>query len=573
MKLVPYVLIGSLAAIACSGQESGSSSNPDGGGGMGGEGGELGGAPPEDEDEDSTKSSTVQFLTEASVDVPGYPSTVRVVGELEGDATYAWELVSAPKGSSVEQDDLQGASEPEVSFVPDLGGKYVLEVTVTLDGASATKTLTITPPTYDIPFLFVTTDDDNGTRRVPRIVKSGGEDVRDIGCGDSNPEVLPDDGESSPYVTLEGFLFARAFFPAAVHGTARLAYHTLYEDESEDPKMKLVLASSATSCEGEQPAEFGESWSTSFLTTPPEFSRTGTRLATVTWDDGSELGYLQTFGADGSSPHLIKTILPLTLPFSMWLGADRIAWFDVNEEQDAVVLLTTRDADGAGSEAEVLLECKGDTALPDAYGAQIVGDVLYIRDSDGGLWHMERGSDDVYDCDFDAPSNTLLVPDKVIREFEVDPLGEFVAFSAEESDGIQSIHVMPADGSANPIRISPKDDADHRSPHWTLGGRQLIWTSIAYEEVPRSDQEGAPNPVTYLQPSAARLYRANRDGSRVTVILEHQTPGRPTARIHVGPICTFAPWQASWGSPLALLLAGCAGAWVSRRRSARLRMN
>ena len=56
MKLLPYVLIGSLVAIACGGKDG--SSSPGGTGGMGGESG-MAGAPAMG----GSTSSTLQFVT------------------------------------------------------------------------------------------------------------------------------------------------------------------------------------------------------------------------------------------------------------------------------------------------------------------------------------------------------------------------------------------------------------------------------------------------------------------------------------------------------------------------------
>lgn len=366
MKLLPYVLIGSLVAIACGGKDG--SSSPGGTGGMGGESG-MAGAPAMG----GSTSSTVQFVTEAELDVPGYPSTARVVSDLADDAAYAWELVSAPKGSSVRQDDLEGESEPEVSFVPDLGGAYVLEVTVTLDGASATKTVTITPPTYDVPFLFTAANDDDGGRRVPRIVKSGGEAVRDLGCTEEAADQTPETWNNQAYVTLTSGFFVRLFFPATVHGTARMAYNAPLDDMTST----LLLASSQTSCKGEQPVALGESavapWATS-----PRFSRTGTRLAAVRRDaDGS--AHLGTFGVDGASPRLIKSWQGEAALFpyhAIWLGADRIAWVEPTDT-GATLLLAAPDADGAALAPETLLDCTdAEERILNGLGVAAFGDVL-----------------------------------------------------------------------------------------------------------------------------------------------------------------------------------------------------
>jgi hypothetical protein len=65
----------------------------------------------------------------ATVDASGSTTT-------RGAPAFAWTVVSVPPGSGIDTSSLAGAASSHASFVPDVSGEYVLEVTVAAAGAS-----------------------------------------------------------------------------------------------------------------------------------------------------------------------------------------------------------------------------------------------------------------------------------------------------------------------------------------------------------------------------------------------------------------------------------------------------
>jgi MYXO-CTERM domain-containing protein len=572
------VFVLAFAVTACGGDKGGGSA-PDATGGMGGTGGTDGAGGT------GGGNTTVQFQTEVSLDVPGFENAARVTTALADGATVQWELTSAPGGSQIDQDALTGADTEEVTFIPDLGGDYVFEVTVRSGGTSATETVTVTPPTYDIPFIYSAVSDDTGSTQVARMIKSGGEAVRDVGCTFGVAGVTPEDWSQEQVFTEFSLSSLRLQMPETVQGVARIA-STFVAEEGEEGAGLLQISSSNTRCTGtNQPVEITEirqhSW-----TMAPRFSPGGERMVIV--NDGTTDDTLVTFSLDNSEKRVIKTWAGgiNTIPdggmfddgvstHATWLDPTHVAWIDKEPDEAFRVLYSAADTAGAGDSPTTVMSCEGvpeGESVLKASQFEIVGDVIYTA-AQGSLWRIEKGEGGAYSCSTGAATNLNITGDIVgVDEFQVDPFGQRVVFAASQDTGeTYNVYLVPADGSSPPTRISPLDGARHRGPHWSLAGRQVVWASIGVEVLPVSGQEEVPEPNTFQSPSLAQLFRANANGSQVTVIWRQEAPGRAGVRAHTGRNSGFS-CALGLGAPQVpglLSVVGLGGLWALRRRRQR----
>jgi len=510
----------------------------------------------------STPKPTVEVETDTKTDVPGFANTATATVTVEdgGAVTYSWAFKEVPEGSKLENSDLEDAKTKTVSFVPDLGGDYVLEVTIKAGGETLKETVTVKPPTYDVPFVLAQVSDADGSGEVAMFVKSGGERTQAIGCNFGIPTTTPEEwANTSGAFTGFGVRAQRLLFPQALDGVAAIA-NTITADAVAQGS--LQISSSNTRCSGAlQPKNISSVRSHPRIQAP-RFSPNGKRMIAV--NDGIEAevaegqpvvpadDQLVTFGVDNSAHRILKTWTdgiaripdePLGVTTHMtWITNSKVAWIDKNPGNTYRAIYTATDAQPAVPQE--MMNCNGfatATGLLVTSQLEIPDDdnIYVISESSGGqtaLFHLTRDPDnsDAFSCDPAGTTNLNLSGETlVVTEFELAGDKKNIVFVATDSagTGLETVYVVPADGSAAPAQISPDDGSKHTSPHFALGGRQIVWSATATEALPDTSVGGT---TTFESPTVTRLHRANVDGSHVVAIYALEAPDRAGARVQTG---------------------------------------
>lgn len=556
MRALLFTGATTVALAACGGTDTPDGDQTDQGNGGGGAGTDSGTG-------GSTPKPTVEVETDTKTDVPGFVNTATATVTVEGGGavTYSWAFKQVPEKSTLENSDLEDAKTKTVSFIPDFGGDYVFEVTIKAGGETVKETVTVKPPTYDVPFVLAQVSDADGSGEVAMFVKSGGEKTQAIGCNFGIPTTTPEEwaNAGSAFLGL-GIRAQRLLFPQEVDGVAVIA-NTITADDTE--QFTFQISSSNTRCSGAlQPKNISSVRSHQGLQAP-RFSPNGKRMILV--NQGGEINdgaddQLVTFALDNSTRRVLKTWaggianIPDVvcagigckqegLPTHMtWITNSKVAWIDKNPGNTYRAIYTATDAQPAVPQE--MMNCSGfatATGLLVTSQLEIPDDdnIYVISESSGGqtaLFHLTRDPDnsDAFSCDPAATTNLNLSGETlVVTEFELAGDKKNIVFVATDSagTGLETVYVVPADGSAAPAQISPDDGSKHTSPHFALGGRQIVWSATATEALPDTSVGGT---TTFESPTVTRLHRANVDGSHVVAIYALEAPDRAGARVQTG---------------------------------------
>jgi hypothetical protein len=248
-----------------------------------------------------TSDVSVYLGQSASVDASMSTTT-------QGSLAYAWRVKSTPNGSRVMTTSLTGATSAAVSFVPDLVGRYVLEVTVRGPGASDTHASTVTVAQPQV--LFV-----KGVLGSPQPDRDGGGQgsvsyaIADFDGGNAHPVLCADmvssvsnQGSLAPFAAYGGRAYD--YWEAPPGMPSKFAAFTLDNDPDAGLSSHLWAGTSASTCSSPA-ADLG---SVAFgpgrpFGSEPHFNSDGTRF--VVFDRQWQI---VTYSADGSgSPHAVAT--------------------------------------------------------------------------------------------------------------------------------------------------------------------------------------------------------------------------------------------------------------------------
>lgn len=440
--------------------------------------------------------------TEVVADIQADPDLVGFSTKLDGSESsasgdgsleYAWEILSAPDGSSITTESLSSSSAAEVTFNPDFGGDYEVELTVSSDGESDTTTLTVNVPTIEVGYLEVQGDADSYTR-VGSMVRSDGTGARRVGC--FFQQTASSEASWISAFRDEGQFSFRASYPSAIRTPTKLGY--AYTDEGTDEGF-LQIAGPDNDCSDNPP-----------VTTPGyaafSFSPDGNRIAFFK-PNGDGTRALQTVGADGTDLRTIRADAydPGLLASPFWLDNNTLAWPDYDDSGDWTMIYQAEDVDGAFTNdvlTDLLMDCETATQPIEGISQIAVrGDVMWLGEVENigafqytyHLWRMEKDGG-VFSCERNADSNDLLVAN-VPHDFALSPDGTRLMYFSESLPGSGEYETTiiaegASDGSTGFKALVKPNGGTNWGAQWVAGGRQVVWTRTVFDSASRPVESG-----------------------------------------------------------------------------------
>lgn len=529
-----------------------------------GVGGTDGGAPPAD----LAPSPPVASVTSAA-DLVGFATTFDASGSTDpaGRAlSFAWHLAAAPAGSTITDASLSSTSAARISFEPDLGGDYALQLTLIADSDRTLLTTTVTVPT--VPIFFQEGDFTATTEHVAvGVMRSDGSGKHLVSCLSTS-----DAGSAD----LPGFAFntfhgVGAYDPPVGMGPGRFAF-TL----AQGAQHALFVADEASDCASRAPPRVDES--TGFYSGHghfwPRFSPDGSR---VLWVDNPEsqmpgqagTSRLVSASIDGLNVRVIRgasTAVNLATAPPFWIDATHVGWVEDTGTgmSPRPIVFTASDAGAAGDsttapgDRAVVADCS--TTLP------IVNEVLRLPDGSllvagGTMLKKNGGALGLYRVT--GPGCTIaatLMNEPAggdAGDFSLSPDGKTVLVSSthgQTNDGGPMQHdlfVVPADGSQPAKLFAGSPTVDDLGPRFIAGGRQVLWTQ---------GSQAADGSV-----AGGGLMIADADGTHVRSLQAESSATVVIAGSNSGLSCAWAGPAGGASATVLVLLALLA---ILTRRSA-----
>jgi hypothetical protein len=582
-KWLALGLIGfwSLAAsvAACGGDDAASSSGaPQDGGGADAVGNNDGGPP--------------ESVSVVASDVTVYTGSLAALDASTTSATeFAWVVKSVPGGSAVTTQSLAGANTARPSFVADVSGEYVLEVTARSGGTSGTKSVRV--KAVAAPLFFMQTN--------------FGEDppyfeYRTIGNDKSNnhPIACRINGEKGDAGAAGQFLFMSVFladigmdwWEAPPGSASHVAFTTFQLFADGGSNAFLALGSTETTC-ASPPAVVNhiveDGGDPRSILIQPRYSPNGAR---VTFIDQRAAGYsIEAVSYDGNdrralarfcSPDIDSCWAPAVFPpRPQWVDAQTVGWARARQEDGGNGWEVVLANDSANPNPRVHMTCDGAVPRSIAFlkdgsvianriaeGTQIEDLLVFKPSAPGGACQVVRNLTNLttarsYARDF------VVSPDEseVVFVRTVVPAGE----PAPDGGGSRSggeLYVVPANGSSPPVPFGGSPQYAMFGARYVASASQIAWNGVIPFEAGVPD--GSP-----LEAGAPALRVGPREGGTIQNLVVSDID----AGVYVigggnggscdFRLCSFAAGQASGGGALAA--GGAALVFALRRKRRRSR--
>jgi hypothetical protein len=234
-----------------------------------------------------------------------------------GTLTYAWSLTSAPSGSGITSQSLLGATTAKPTFAPDVKGDFVLQVTVTSGGQTASKTVTVHAFNGHV-FYTTTKADDNTPYFEYDVVQMDGTGPHSVACRSRTLATRGDAGVVTAEAgagTGQNFLLLSAQTadisldswegPAGTPARGAFGQFETTSDASTST-IDLLSVTSDTTCQT-VPAPVHTVTGSAPSIIQPHFSPDGSRIAYVEQRDSSTY-HIATIGFDGTDYHDLGTL-------------------------------------------------------------------------------------------------------------------------------------------------------------------------------------------------------------------------------------------------------------------------
>ncbi len=463
-------------------------------------GGQADSAPTEAAADDS--GAVVQAVTSDVSVYVGQTATVDSSNSTttRGALAFAWTVVLSPAGSRVATETLTGAATPKASFIPDVGGEYQLQVTVSAYGSSNTHTAKVNAAVAQVLFAQGGPGDGGQSSAFYAVADFGGDGGHPVLC----PDVIT--SSSVPLAAFAAYAGrAYDYWEAPAGQPLKFAAFTLDHGPDAGIFAHLWSGTSASSCAA-PPFDYS---TTGFgpgrpYGSNPHFSPDGTRF--VVFDRAWRIVTYAANGTDGGPPQVVATYPvpyrqaaqlfdPVGLepdagytfepPRVEWTG-NGLAWAQPTASGWEIV--TAPDMQNATPTPYML--CKG--TMPREIGMLRDGTVI------ASYRPNPQSSENIYQLKPDAQQNcyreqqyTNLVDSgsSTATDFAVSPDGTQIAFlqidttsqdaSAWTSGSSQLpggyVYVVPVAGGT-PTLVS--SDPALYGPRWIAGGSALVFTRL-----------------------------------------------------------------------------------------------
>lgn len=435
-------------------------------------------------------------LTEASTTITANASDLTVYvlqnavvngGATPTNATFAWTVTTVPTGSAITTASLTGASTATPSFTPDVVGDFVLTLTASASGASATKTATV----HAVPgkaFIGHQYDAGDGTPSLNNILFTNSD-----GTGQA-PIVCPSRGSglSEIFDSFGGldWLEGDAGQPAVV------AFPFADTDDAGNILSTYLGAGTSDSrCGGANAIaklDFQDGGANSLIPRDVRLSSTGQRIAYLR-ETGSGLNAV-TIGFDGSN---LRTFGPAFLASDggpgpsngddivppVWVDSTQIAWIELASDNSSWSIKIARDEDNAV--VSTFMTCNSASSgsgakvfefalLPD--GTAIVAGQPSTFDAGNFVQLLVLAPDPTtHVCKF---VRSFSAGSGVAADFSVSPDKTQVAFLGNTTgSGGFSLYVAAISGTSPPVLVpgAVNNGAEGVGPRWAANGHTIVW--------------------------------------------------------------------------------------------------
>ncbi|MBX3209507.1 MAG: hypothetical protein KF764_31020 [Labilithrix sp.] len=556
------------------------------------EGASSGGSP----DADASDASAGDDAPPGSISVTAADVTVYTGSRAEIDASqsgatsFAWTVKTAPSGSSVTTQALGGAATARPSFVADVSGDYVLEVTARgAGGESATKSVKVKAVAAPLFFMQTNFGEDPAYFEY-RTIGTDKSNNHPIACRISAP---PEDGGAAGAFLFMSMLFADMgmdWWEAPPGSPSRVAYTSLEVFPDGGSGAFLALGSSDTTCanppavvrhivdeDGGKPNE---------LLVQPHFSPNGARVAyveeragghaigTVSYD-GNDRRVVSRFCGPGVESCWSPAVFP---PRPQWIDAQNVGWARAKQADGGAGWEVVVASDSANPMPRTHMTCDGLAPRSIAFlkGGRVVAnpmaadtqteDVVVLEPTTpGGPCRVVKnltnlGTKRSYARDFvvSPDESEILFVRTLVPEDEPPPDAGGSRLGGE-------LYVVPVDGSSAPKPFGGAPRYALFGARYVASASQIAWNgAVAFDG-------GAPEGAL-LDAGIPSLAVATRDGTRVTpLVVSNLDAGVYVVGGGNGGscdfrLCSFAGGKASGGGALATAAAALALAVRRKRR-------
>jgi hypothetical protein len=396
---------------------------------------------------------------------------------------FAWHFTAVPSGSMVDDSKLSATTGAMVSFEPDLGGIYTVQLTVTAGSDSAMTSNAVTVPT--VPIFFQQASFGATMDSAVGLIRSDGTGRKVVSCT-SSQDAAP--GQLTGF-GINAYFSTHAFDPPPGGSLpARFAF-TLQQGS----EVELFVADETSDCVTNTPPRVDEAGSM-YSNKPhqlPRFSPDGGRVIFVD-DPGSatNTSRLVSANVNGLSLRVIRGTngsVNLNTAPPVWVDATHVAWVENTGTSMAPLpkIYTALDSASAGdTSATVLLDCSTMFPILNQFAILPDGSLLIAA---GAMKKSSGGSLNLYHVS--GPGCTVLSTLDTepaggeSTDFQVAPDGNTVVLASthgQTNDGggteTHDLFTLTVDGAKPLTYFAGTPGIDDFGPRFVGGGRQILWT-------------------------------------------------------------------------------------------------
>lgn len=476
-------------------------------------------------DLDATSEGGPEIVSEATwVDLP---VTVRLVAFEAAGATFTWTLQSVPLRSEITQGHLEGVNTDTITFLPDVAGRYVLSVEISVGGAVTTVEGFADVEKVDVGFLKLSTGPDGGYVYEPMMVSSDGTaEPFGVGCSFDTWDWDPRDYQNWLEAAYTESRFLGFSYPRVAGDETQVAYR--YRRDALDFGV-LHVANATSNCDTNRPTDLDLGWY-------PAISPSANQLARIEGE-----GSVQVSGFAENPPSALDSSYASAFA---WSSDVSIVWVGRGESQDGAddpVIYPMLWQSSTSGGASVVMDCSPSSNEIPVFSVinrvSVVQQGLLIL-SDSQLWYVPVTLDDgepYASCDYLVQGKVLIA--RSVADFEVAPDGETLALIIS-ADGNDLSSALMGIGPANvpfstqsqawrSLEIGGGSDHEHTGLHWIAGSKQLVWTDIELSQP--SDGSVYPDVL------GSMIYKVNADGTHARRLV-YNSEDAYLAMVTTGPI-------------------------------------
>lgn len=440
-----------------------------------------------------------------SADWVDLPAAFQIVGLAEANYEYLWSIVQVPDGSAVTNDALNGRTEPQLTFVPDVAGQYTVQVSVLVGETQVVRYGSINVAKVDVGYLEMRAGSDGAYIYTPTMVPSDqSKEPHEVGCSyDSS-----DFGDFTWWIdALWGETNTIGFsYPEVPSDETLFAY----ENRGANGTFTQV-ATVDSDCESNRPTNL--SWGRY-----PNFSASASSLARLDDGDGT---YLMT------SPPTVNEILQVSNAGARsfdWRDESSLVWTGYNCGESCASLVGLSKPGERGYVP--VIDCSNASeAVWGSFDRVVSLEDALLIEADTRLWYVplhfggnglpyascEYNESDAYVI-ANSPSDFALAPDgktlAVIGTFNSDYPYPYLAIGPVD---------VPLDFEApwQYMQLSP--GAYYTGLHWIADSKQVVWSEIELQYHP-----GDGN--SWYELDGSRVYKINSDFSYPRILASNDVP-------------------------------------------------